>query len=58
MKHTDDPFFVHVYPKDAINDGLILAPYIDVWRSSYAELNEKMIAEIYQLVVRSVSHHR
>ena len=47
LKPTDDPFFVHVYPKDAINDGLILAPYIDVWRTSYAELNEKMIAEIY-----------
>lgn len=47
LKFTDDPFFVHVCPKDAINDGLILAPYIDVWRSSYTELNEKMIAEIY-----------
>lgn len=47
LKATDDPFFIHVYPKDAINDRLILAPYIDVWRTSYAELNEKMIAEIY-----------
>lgn len=47
ISDLDDPYAIHVYPKDAITDGKILPPYIDLWKTSSTEINSKIISEIY-----------
>lgn len=47
LSELDDPYAVHIYPKDAINIRKILRPQIDLWRCSYTEINDKIISEIY-----------
>lgn len=47
LSELDDPYAVHVYPKDAINIRKILRPQIDLWRCSCTEINDKIISEIY-----------
>jgi len=44
----DDPYFIHVFPADAVHAGLIVPPFMDVWQSSYHEITDKMIEEIYK----------
>lgn len=47
LKDLDDPYAIHIYPKDAINMGKILEPRIDLWCTSSTEINASLISEIY-----------
>ena len=48
LKDLDDPYFIHDYPADIINKGIIVPPYMDLWKTNIKEINSSIIKEIYE----------